>query len=114
MSADALLMETLLRVEHKLDLLLKRLPAEDGDDLLKVGSPTHCCPLCTQPVSYNVDINDSVVVRKCGCSTGKIALDLKAFAPPVSPARKTDNVGRDDEQEDRNNSSSTGRGSKRR
>jgi hypothetical protein len=110
-SADALLMETLLRVEHKIDLLLKRLPAEDGDDLLKVGSVNHSCPLCTQPVSYNVDINDSVVIRKCGCSTGKIALDLKAFAPPVNPARKTDNGGRDDEQEDRSDSSSVKRGS---
>lgn len=110
MSANALLMETMLRIEHKLDLLLRRMPTDDETDLLKVGAANHTCPLCTQPVSYSVDINDSVVIRKCGCSTGKIALDLKAFAPPVTPARKTDNGGRD-EQEDGNNPNSSNRGS---
>lgn len=107
MSAEALLMETLLRVEHKLDLVLKRYPVDD-EDFVKVGAVNHSCPVCAHPVTYNVDVNESVVVRKCGCSTGKIALDLKAFAPPVSPARKNDNGGRD-EQEDGNDPNGSNR-----
>ena len=111
MAANSKLMEALLRVEHKLDLLLGQARLDEGD-FTKVGSATHNCPLCKQNVQYTVDVADSVVIRKCGCSTGKIALDLGAFAPPVNPARKTDNGGRDDEQEDRSNSNSRPSGPK--
>lgn len=113
MAASASLMETMLRIEHKIDLLLSRLPVEGRDELTKLGDPNSVCPVCRQVVNFSVDINDSVVLRKCGCSTGKIALDLKAFAPPVTPARKTDNGGRDD-QEDRNDSDGSNRRSQRR
>jgi hypothetical protein len=101
MTADRKLMEAFLRLEHKVDLLLKK--DKTNEEIIKVGDPRHVCPVCKQPVEYTIDIEDSVVVRKCGCSTGKIALDLKAFAPPALPAKRTDN-GRDDEQEDRNDS----------
>lgn len=105
MTADAKLMEAILVLSHKVDLLLSR---EAERDMVKVGSATHNCPVCKQPVQYNVDIEDSVVVRKCGCTTGKVALDMRAFAPPVLPARRTDNGGRDDE-EDRSDSTSRSR-----
>lgn len=104
MAAETTLAEWLARIEHKMDILLSRYPSEEGESMPKLGAPNVKCPVCEQAVSFTVDVNDSVVVRKCGCSTGKIALDLKAFAPPVSPARKTDNGSRDDEQEDRNDS----------
>lgn len=109
MTADAKLMEAILVLSHKVDLLLGR-GAEK--EMTKVGNPTHTCPICKQPVQYNVDIEDSVVIRKCGCSTGKVALDMRAFAPPAMPARKTDNDGRD--EEDRSDSNRSDRGSKRR
>ena len=102
--ADDKIMEALARIEHKLDLVLLVVFGEDPHKTYKrVGDPTHCCSLCHQNVEYQVDINDGVVLRKCGCKTGKIALDLGAFAPPALPARKNDNGGRDDEQEDRSN-----------
>lgn len=105
--ANDKIMEALARIEHKLDLLL------DSEERIRnypsVSDTGNKCPVCRQSVNYNVDINDAVVVRKCGCSTGKIALDLKAFAPPVLPAKRDDN-GRDDEQEDRNDSNSRPRG----
>lgn len=111
MSANAKLMEALLRIEHKLDLVLDVAKGEKLKDILRaVGDPGHFCSLCTRLVEYHVDVNDAVVVRKCGCSTGKVALDMKAFAPPVKPARKTDD-GTD--QEDRSDPDRGG-GSKRR
>lgn len=116
--ADDKIMEALARLEHKVDLIIRWLDPSMGaavkQKLIQLGDPRNICPICEQPVNFNVDIEDSVVVRKCGCSTGKIALDLKAFAPPALPARKTDNGGRDDEQEDRDDSNRGYRGPKRR
>ncbi len=100
--AEDKIMEALARIEHKLDILLRWVNPSMGTTQQKLPqlSDSNNCPVCSKPVAHNVDINDSVVVRKCGCSTGKIALDLKSFAP-TSPKRKHD-AGRDDEQEDRN------------
>ena len=98
MTADAKLMEAILRVEHKLDTLLEQLRFP-GAEFTKMGSINHICPVCKQNVSYNVDINDAVVLRNCACATGKIALDLKAFAPPAKPAPEKDNGGREDEED---------------
>ncbi len=109
MTADSKLMEAILVLTHKVDILLGQSAEKD---MTKVGSPNHNCPVCKQPVQYNVDIEDSVVVRKCGCSTGKVALDMRAFAPPVLPARKTDNDGRN--EEDRSDSTRIDRGPGRR
>lgn len=110
MTADAKLMEALARVEHKLDLLL------DSEERVRrypqVNDAGNKCPVCREQIVHNVDIEDSVVIRKCGCSTGKVALDMRAFAPPVLPARRTDNGGRDDE-EDRSDSTRS-RGEPRR
>lgn len=116
MTADAKLMEAILVLQHKVDLLLTRTDTNStpgGTPISPVGGPNHVCPVCKQPVLYNVDIEDSVVVRKCGCSTGKVALDMRAFAPPVLPARKTDNGGRD-EEEDRSDPARSNREPRRR
>lgn len=101
MTADAKIMEALARVEHKLDLLLRYeiQPTKNGMRITQVGDQ-HVCPLCQNPVTYDVDITDSVVLRKCGCKTGKIALDMKAFAP-VLPTTKKEQED-DGEHEDRN------------
>lgn len=103
MAANAKLMETLHRIEHKMDMILRRGVVQN--EYPKMGDPQHICPVCKDRVEYQVDIGDSVVVRKCKCSTGKIALDLGAFAPPVAPAK-----GRDNERgTEENDSGSDGR-----
>jgi hypothetical protein len=119
MAADDKLAEAISRVEHKVDLLLvlvaKTLPLNPAnqkflEELLKyaqVGSSQHKCPLCSQPVEYIVDSIDAIVVRKCGCKTGKIALDLKAFAPPALPVPKKEN---ENEQQPEDRGHSTHRG----
>lgn len=107
MAANSILMETLHRIEHKLDELLR---LRDGGSLEKMASVNHRCPICDKNVEYQVDVMNSVVVRKCGCSTGKIALDMGAFAPPALPTRKTDN---ERDQED-GSDSDRGRGTKQR
>lgn len=110
MSANDKIMEALARLEHKVDLALHlsaaQLPIKV--DMKAVGDPSHKCPVCKQTPDYQVDIQDSVVVRKCGCGTGKIPLDLKAFAPPVMPAKnkEEDNGGTD--EEDRSNTTRRG------
>lgn len=111
MSADAKLMEALLRIEHKLDLILDSIVMPQ-QQLTKLGSAGVVCPVCDQGVQFDADIQDAVVVRKCGCSTGKIALDLKNFAPPVSPAKKeTEDNGGTDQEDWRN--PNRGRGNRR-
>ncbi len=113
MSAEAKIMEAILRVEHKLDLVLTHLKAESKEPLSfeKLGSSFKSCPVCEQPIQYDVDITDAVVVRKCGCSTGKIALDFNKFAPPT--LNKKDDEDDRDLQEDWRNPD-RGRGKPRR
>lgn len=98
MSADSKFAESIARLEHKVDVLMSLVThliiknrIVDSEKFLQsvlqheqVGSPQHRCFLCDVPVEYYADPVDSVVVRKCGCKTGKIALDLKMFAPPIS------------------------------
>jgi hypothetical protein len=108
-----ILHETLLRIEHKIDLLLERSidPKEKlaNGPLKQVGNPLHACPVCRHPVTYSVDVEHALVVRKCSCSTGKIAVDLKHFAPPIK--EKKDELRSDEEDRD---DPSSGRRDRRR
>lgn len=107
MAAESVLMEALLRIEHKLDLLLseeirpKNNPRPIAFELEPVGDPKHHCPVCAKKVEYVIDALNKVVARKCGCSTGKIApIDLGAFAPPViEPRHRKSNGNAADEEE---------------
>ena len=77
--------ESLARLEHKVDLLL-RAKAEESPHLYltSVGDPSHVCPLCTRTVSYQVDLMNSSLTRLCGCSTGiHSPINLQPFAPPT-------------------------------
>jgi hypothetical protein len=74
--ALGILSEALARVEHKLDVLLKFLGA--------FGTPMHfpgqTCPLCKNVIDYQVNIMKNVVVRKCGCTSGKQPMSI-----PLTP-----------------------------
>lgn len=71
--ALGIIAEAVLRVEHKLDLLLKflKVPAQ------QMHFPGQPCAVCGQAVEYQIDLMKSVVYRRCGCSTGK--------QPPAQP-----------------------------
>ncbi len=59
--------EAVARIEHKLDALLRALDVK-ADPLHFVGGK---CPVCQQEIDHRIDIEKRIVVRKCGCSTGK-------------------------------------------
>lgn len=109
MPADGVLAEALSRIEHKMDLLLELFAALSGPGksgtfmLTPVGSNAHNCPVCTKPVSYQVNLlQGGVIARKCGCSTGKQSpIDLSLFAPPTQPVRKEEPDDDFEEQQDR-------------
>lgn len=118
MAADSKHAEALARIEHKLDVALAMImflvtQPQGGyavlsalKEKIQVGNSRHVCPICAQVVEYSVDPVDSVVVRKCNCKTGKIAIDMKAFASPALPVIKETDSG---EQEDRNDATSRSR-----
>jgi hypothetical protein len=69
--ALGILAEAVLRIEHKLDLVLKRLGFLDATPHPQMHFVGHMCPVCNQAVDYQIDITHNVAVRKCGCKTGK-------------------------------------------
>lgn len=90
---SAVLAEQLCRIEHKIDLILRR-QAEHyaGTSLLPMNSQEHFCPICLKNPTHSVDIMNGHVIRTCGCTTGKIPLN-PAFAPGTTPQQGTNNGG---------------------
>ena len=86
------LAEGLVRLEHKVDALLRHLQVPTKP-LHFIGE---VCPVCSKPIEYQIDILMNVVVRKCGCSTGKIPSGTQlvttgdSSGPASSSARRTD------------------------
>ncbi len=73
-----ILAEALARIEHKVDLALASLSfLNSGTPYPKLGFIGTPCPVCMQVVDYQIDINNQVVIRRCGCKTGKF--------PPLIP-----------------------------
>jgi hypothetical protein len=72
--ALALVLESLNRIEHKLDAVLRHFQIS-ATPLQFTGT---ICPACKQLIKYEVNITHGVVYRSCGCSTGKVAI-------PVTP-----------------------------
>ena len=95
MASVATLADQLVRIEHKLDLLLESRAGVDPMLIIRpVGDPSHICPVCLQAVSYHVDALNKVLTRTCGCSTGLHSpIDFQPFAPPT-----TENNGNDSEE----------------
>lgn len=99
--ADADIAETLARIEHKIDNLTRLVT---GDRQLlppQLGEPA-ICPTCKKQVSYFPDPIKKIVMRRCGCKTGIVPLDLSPYAPPGMAAvpdylRKGETDGPDQE-----------------
>ncbi len=75
--ALAIIAEALARIEHKVDLVLQRLGFLDNKPFQQLQFEGMSCPVCSQPVAYQIDVMHGVVARKCGCTTGKL--------PPLIP-----------------------------
>jgi hypothetical protein len=69
-NAQHLLAEALARIEHKVDALIneKRFLV-----IPPLGDFSHVCPVCKRSVQYMVDQMAEILIRKCGCTTGKQA-----------------------------------------
>lgn len=66
------LAESLAQLHHKVDAILRHFDVKT--------KPIHFigenCPVCKRPIDYQIDHLANVVVRKCGCSTGKVPSTL--------------------------------------
>lgn len=80
----ALIAEAVLRIEHKLDALLRFTCAP----VMPMHFVGQACPACQMPVDYTVDIKAGVVVRRCECKTGKVAATL-----PLMPVTQGEQRG---------------------
>lgn len=79
----SILAEALMRIEHKLDLLI------EGFFVKTVVHPKlhffgNTCPVCGESIDYQIDVQHQVVVRRCGCKTGKIPSAIPLL-PAVQP-----------------------------
>lgn len=80
MLADDVLAEALCRIEFKLDLLL----AQSGLGAVFPKMDNFSCPTCKLKPEYSIDLHKQVVVRKCGCGTGKIPSSIPLFPNPLT------------------------------
>lgn len=77
--ADDILAEALARVEHKLDAIINHFKIKSQP----VHFPGQVCPTCQSFIDYQVDVLKGVVVRKCKCSTGKMAPTISLLPVPT-------------------------------
>lgn len=85
--ALGIIAEALARIEYKLDLIIEK---------LMMGTRTitpmhfigHSCPVCGKRVDYQIDVSKNVVIRHCGCSTGKLPMTIPLT--PVNPNGEID------------------------
>lgn len=65
------LSETLVRIEHKLDILLAQNKGVTSF-YKKLREPNVICPLCDKKVTISVDPVTQETIRNCGCSPIKL------------------------------------------
>lgn len=70
--AFGILAEALLRIEHKVDAILKAVMLPGQIPPMPLHFVGQQCPICYSPIDYQVDVQKGVVVRRCGCKTGKV------------------------------------------
>jgi hypothetical protein len=62
-----LVAEALLRIEHKVDALLRHFKVPTTQ-MHFIGS---ACPVCMNLIEYQLDMKNNVAIRKCNCRSGK-------------------------------------------
>ena len=90
--------EALLRIEHKLDVLINYLhgmtgvpPADMPKPLPKAGGLTDgLCPITSTPISYNLDPETGSVSRSSGLTSGMPSILLGVPKPPQWDVRNAD------------------------
>ena len=84
-----LIAEAVLRMEHKLDILLERMFAGPHPAM---QFATTSCPVCKQQVVYQLDMEHQIAIRRCGCKTGLVPTQFKIVPPPMPgvPLARTD------------------------
>lgn len=85
MPAEDVLAEALCRIEAKQDVIIRALKVPSVL-LLPFDSPGQSCPVCKKSVEYQINVTKKVVVRKCGCRTGKVPPDMDLFNQPIGLA----------------------------
>lgn len=97
--ALAELAEALIRVEYKLDLLLKKqLQAEEKPP--PIMDPSFSCPACRSSTKYIINfMKGGVATRICGCGTHLQPLTT-SFEPPNIGAKDGTKKNRDDTDSD--------------
>ncbi len=81
--ALAHIMEALARIEHKLDAMMRWVGVPMPPPMHFVGT---MCPACGNMIDYQVDFQHGVVVRRCGCKTGKVPSTMHLL--PVDPKKE--------------------------
>jgi hypothetical protein len=74
-----ILAEALARIEHKIDKLLIALGPQRYIEPMHFAGQT--CPVCKSQIDYLIDIQNNVVVRRCGCRTNMLPSII-----PLQPA----------------------------
>jgi len=77
----SILAEALARIEHKLDALCR----STNTPVYPMHFSGNSCPSCNQNIDYQIDVQHQVVIRRCGCSTGKVpsAIPLLPITSPT-------------------------------
>ena len=84
--AVPILHESILRLEHKVDALLRY----GCVPIMPMHFVGLTCPACQMPIDYTVDIKAGVVVRRCNCRTGKVAATIPLLPVAGDPNVVTD------------------------
>lgn len=90
MSGLHIVAEAVLRIEHKLDAILRHLKIPMPAPMHFAGS---LCPACGQMIDYQVDFQHQVAVRRCGCKTGKVPSAIPLF--PVDEKKHAPGIRED-------------------
>lgn len=86
MNGAHILAEAILRIEHKIDAVMRHLKVPVPAPMHFVGT---ICPGCGSMIDYQIDFQHQVAVRRCGCRTGKVP-----SAIPLLPVEAQKNVQR--------------------
>lgn len=101
-----ILAEAVLRLEHKLDLILKHLNAS----VMPMHFVGQTCSVCKKSIDYQVDMAAGVVTRKCDCKSGKLPPMYQLT--PIPSGETTNGRPKTEQGTTSDSSSDVGRGTK--